>query len=67
MPPTKFELTRSNIAVVIAVAIAYSAFMVSTTMKVGVPVGGLIFTLLIFVLVPTFVALIRIVISGGLL
>lgn len=56
MPPTKFELTRSNIAVVIAVAIAYSAFMVSTTMKVGVPVGGLIFTLLLFVLLPTFVA-----------
>lgn len=52
----KFELTRSNIAVVILVAIAYSAFMVTTTMRVGVPVGGLIFTLLIFALVPTFVA-----------
>lgn len=64
MPSAKFELTRSNIAVVIITAIAYSAFMVSTTMKVGVPVGGLIFTLLVFALVPTFVSWLTWLISG---
>lgn len=51
-----FQLSRSNQWAALIVAIAYSALFSATAMTKGASVAGLLFTLFLFVLIPTFVA-----------